>query len=131
MPQQIPVQAIVKQSLQVELNGNLYTLNIIQTQGCMSMDIISETAGLNLLAQRCNAASLVIPFQESENGAGNFIFITANDELPDYEEFGLTQSLYYLTDAELAPYRTNPQTILALLSTAGTITGAAVVAGVT
>lgn len=127
---QIGLQAIPKQNLQVSLGGNLYDLNVLQTQGVMSMDIVSVTAGVNVLGQRCLVGQLVIPFKRLEKNAGNFMFLTAADALPDYEEFGITQSLFYISNAELVALRPGPVTVVSLFQTHGTMPGAATVHGV-
>jgi len=45
----------------------------------------------------------LIPYRYLEEG--NFIFITANQEYPDYRQFGTTQFLFYATQEELDAYR--------------------------
>lgn len=126
----IPINSIPKQNLQVVLGGNLFDLNIILTQNVMSMDITSETAGVSVLGQRCLAGQLVIPFQNLEKGAGNFMFLTSDDELPDYENFNITQNLFWASDAELAAVRPSPPAIFALFKAAATIHGSSSLAGV-
>ncbi len=40
--------------------------------------------------------------------AGNFLFLTANYQLPYYTQFGTTQSLFYFTAEELDALRAAP-----------------------
>ena len=126
----IPLQSLPKQNLSIVLGGNLFDLNVILTQNVMSMDIVSETAGVNVLGQRCLAGQLVIPFQSMEMGAGNFMFLTADDELPDYEQFNGTQLLFWASNDELAAVRPSPAAILSLFQTHATIAGSSTLKGV-
>ena len=47
-----------------------------------------------------NQGILPYPYMISELG-GNFIFITDDDEYPNYLNFGTTQNLYFITEDEL------------------------------
>lgn len=47
-----------------------------------------------------NQGILPYPYMISEAG-GNFIFLTENDEYPNYEQFGKTQTLYFITEDDL------------------------------
>ena len=47
-----------------------------------------------------NQGVLPYPYMVSEVG-GNFYFITENDDYPNYENFGTTCKLYFLTEDEL------------------------------
>lgn len=45
----------------------------------------------------------IIPYQYLENG--NFLITTQNQQIVDYTQFGLTQTLYFLEPADLAALR--------------------------
>lgn len=55
---------------------------------------------------RCVAGAPLLPSQYEE--AGNFLFLTANFQLPIYTQFNITQQILYFSAAELAAYRTAP-----------------------
>lgn len=47
----------------------------------------------------------LIPYAYLEGEAGNFVFLTINDQYPVYTEFGLSQALVYATAEEIAAIR--------------------------
>lgn len=105
MPQSVPIQAIPNQSFSVTLDGNLFDIAIRETNGIMSVSM--SINGVDTLDNmRAVAGSPVIPYRYQE--AGNFMFLTANYDLPDYTQFNTTQSLVYFTAAELDIFRVPP-----------------------
>ena len=102
---QLPIQALPNQEFQAVLDGNSWDFTIRSTEGVMSMTL-ALNGGAVIQNARCVAGSLVIPSQYEE--AGNFLFLTAGNRLPGYALFGTTQSLIYVSAAELAAFRTPP-----------------------
>lgn len=102
MPQIIPTQQLPNQSLSITLDGVLYDVTIRTTDGITNVSISQNGALIleNAIAVACGPI-IPSPYMES----GNFLFLTANHQLPNYEQFGLTQSLFYLSPAELAAFR--------------------------
>jgi hypothetical protein len=108
---QIPLQAIPNQTLTVTLDQLYYTIYINSTNrfndspvslGCMAITIIR--AGVVIVTgQRivCNYPLISYLYLES----GNFALLTLNDALPDYTQFGITQSLIYISQADLTTLR--------------------------
>jgi len=47
----------------------------------------------------------LIPYKYLEAGEGNFVFVTLRGEYPNYTQFGITQSLLYLSQDELEAIR--------------------------
>jgi hypothetical protein len=102
---QIPLQNIPNQSLSIQLNDNQFDLNFHATQdnldgtsGVISVDIIIN----NIVIVTGVRAVYGFPLIEShylENG--NFVFITQNDDYPDWRQFGITQFLIYASESEL------------------------------
>lgn len=125
----IALQAIPKQSFPVTLNGTSYIIDLLETNGCMSMNV-TRAGEVVALGQRCVAGQLVLPYLSMEDGQGNFLFLTQNDALPSYDQFGLTQTLLFASNAELLAVRANPPTVFVLQPSVGTAVGAATVAGV-
>lgn len=96
----VPLQALPKQSFSIVLDNVLFQIDLIETNGCMSMNLV-RGGGDPLNGLRCVAGQPTIPFEVQESGDGNFVFLTQNDELPFYESFGSTQTLVYFSDADL------------------------------
>ncbi len=104
--QTIPIQPIPSQQFNVILDGNTWDFTIQYT----GIVVITLKLNGNLImsGMRVVANSLIIPYEYLESQSGNFTFLTANFQLPDYTQFGLTQSLVYLNAAELAVLRQPP-----------------------
>ncbi len=102
---QLPIKALPNQEFQAVLDGNAWDFTIRSTNGVMSMTFVLNGAVV-IENIRCVSGALLIPSRYEESG--NFLFLTANNQLPDYELFGMTQSLIYLSAAELAIYRSPP-----------------------
>lgn len=102
MPQQVPLQSIPNQDFTITLDGNLFGIGLHTTNGVMSVSMTIN--GIDTLDNiRTVAGSPLIPSKYEE--AGNFMFVTQNQALPDYDQFGTSQILLYFTAAELAAYR--------------------------
>lgn len=96
---QVPLVAIANQSLNVVLDTGEYVLTLREANGCMMADITRDGAAV-VSGARCLPGEPLIPYAYLQSG--NFVFSTVNDDLPDWQQFELTQALYYLTDAEMA-----------------------------
>lgn len=105
MPQVIPIQNVPNQSLTVTLDGNLWGITIKTCDGITAVSLTLNGVGViaDLIAAAC-APIIPSPYQES----GNFAFLTANNQLPNYKQFNVTQSLFYFSAAELAAFRVPP-----------------------
>ena len=99
---QIPLSIIPNQTLSVVLDGKQYDLAFYLTENIMAVDMARDGEVI-LTGQRIVAGFPIIPYRYLESG--NFILDTANDELPDYRQFGVTQFLIYASIAELASLR--------------------------
>lgn len=96
---QIPLSAIPRQTFTIQLDGSTYNFSLYTIVGSMAVDLVRD--GVEILSgTRVVAGYPVIPYRYLE--LGNFVFLTANDDLPDYLQFGITQSLLYASAAELA-----------------------------
>jgi hypothetical protein len=105
MPQIIPLQSIPNQSFNINLDGNLWDIVIRTTDGLDPVTVMSLTINGALVIENLIAAAAapIIPAQYQENG--NFMFLTANNQMPIYSQFNVTQSLFYFSAAELAALR--------------------------
>lgn len=98
----IPLIAVPNQTFSIQLDGTLFNLTLKSVVNFTAVTIFQNNV-LILSGMRAVAGTPVIPYQYLE--AGNFIFVTANEEYPVYTEFGSTQYLFYLTQAELEALR--------------------------
>lgn len=99
---QLDLAAIANQSVSIRLDDYLYSLDILDTSGVMSLNI--KRNGVDILqGQRAVAGASVIPYEHLEGG--NFIFVTENGEYPDWRKFGSSQFLLYATADEIAEIR--------------------------
>ena len=98
----IPLQAIPNQSLTVQIDNISYDIRVHLCSNVMAFDI--TIAGV-LVIQGMRAVSgfPIIPAVYLENG--NFVVLTQNDDYPYYDQFGITQFLYYASQAELEAIR--------------------------
>lgn len=94
----IPLQATANQSLTVQLGTDRYVITVKVSVGCMAMTIERNDVTI-VEGNRILAGEPIIPYHYLE--AGNFILLTQNDELPDWQQFGVTQSLVFLSEAEI------------------------------
>ena len=109
----IPLQAIPNQSFSIRLGDSFYDINLrmcgassrvepFYRYPIMVMDIIRDNAPV-VTGQRCVAGFPVIPYRYLESG--NFVFVTDDDNLPDFTQFNITQFLIYVSASELATIR--------------------------
>lgn len=97
--QEIPLSSEPNQSFTLRLDGTRYGLTLKEANGCMVADV--EIDGVVVLTgQRIVAGTPIIPYRYIQ--VGNFVLLTTDDALPDYREFGSTQSLIYASPVELA-----------------------------
>lgn len=103
--QNIAIQNIPNQSFNVILDDNQWDITIKSVNGCLAVSLILNGAVLlkNILVA---AYQPIIPSEYSESG--NFTFITLNQEVVDYEKFGISQNLIYFSADELAAARSDP-----------------------
>lgn len=100
----LPLQAIANQSLSALLDERTYRLTFKATRGVMSVTIsIDDTTIID--GDRFFADSPLIPYEYLEGGGGNFIFTTELQEIPAFDQFDVTQFLFYVTAAEVASAR--------------------------
>ena len=98
----IPVQAIPNQSLTVTLDQSTYAITLKTMGTLMAASIVRDGVTL-FTSQRVVTGTPLIPYQYQESG--NFMFITADDTFPFYEQFNVTQFLLYFTADELVTLR--------------------------
>lgn len=102
----IALSVLAKQSLNITLDQTLYTIDLIETNGVMSCNV-TRAGAVVLQGARIVAGQALLPYLDVEDGFGNFIFLTGdnNNDLPYWDQFGSTQTLLYASPAELAAVR--------------------------
>jgi len=101
---QIPLQAIPNQTLSINLNDNAYDI-LLRACGTGDALVMSVDLTINndtvLLGQRIVPGAPLIPYLELTDIGGNFILLTNEGDLPDYNEFQISQYLIFATQAEI------------------------------
>lgn len=103
--QTIALQAIPNQEFSIILDNNNWNFNI---RAANSVVAVTLSLNNNIVIQNTRAVAneRIIPSIYEE--AGNFLFLTQNFQLPIYTQFGITQTLVYISAAELAILRVPP-----------------------
>lgn len=98
----VPLAPIPNQSFNIFLDNNEWDFTIYTVGNVMAADVVLNGT-LILSGQRLTPVTPVIPYRYLENG--NFAFVTANFDYPDYTMFGASQSLVYVSPDELEAIR--------------------------
>lgn len=97
--QTIPLFAVADQTFTTTLDNDRYVIRIFKTGETMSASVQrNETVATT--GQRITPGEMLIPFPAYQGVSGNFILLTANEELPNFAQFGITQTLVYFSLAE-------------------------------
>jgi hypothetical protein len=98
--QLIPLLSLPNQSITLSLGGVNWEINIKLANTVMVIDVIRDDIVL-VQGARLLADMPVLPYQYQE-AFGNFILLSENEELADWNRFELDQTFIYLSPAELA-----------------------------
>lgn len=99
----IKIESIPSQQFTVPLGGNNYDIKIYSIDGHVSYDL-SINAEQIVQGFKLVNDILLLPYVHQEVN-GNLLLSLPEDEIPAYENFGLSQFLYYLTQDETESYR--------------------------
>ena len=99
---EIPLSTIPNQSFSIQLDQNNFDIRIHDCGTIMSVDIAVNNTVI-VTGQRAVNGYPLIPYAYLEQG--NFAFLTANDEYPYWERFGIDQYLIYASQEELEAIR--------------------------
>lgn len=100
---QIELRQLPNQSLSITLSGNVYdiTIRAVKTGDAQVMAVdVSINDVFIVRGCRAVAGYPIIPSLYLENG--NFVIVTDNGDLPDYNLFQISQFLIYASPEELA-----------------------------
>lgn len=96
----VPIGALPNQELSINVDNRRWTLRIKIGREAMCADVYLDDQPI-VLGQRIAVGTPVIPY-EYLGTQGNFILIVDGEELPDWQQFGITQQLLYVSPGELA-----------------------------
>lgn len=96
----IPLDSVPNQQVIINVGENRWTLRIKQANSSMVADV-SLNDVMMLQGMRLCVGTPLIPFRHLA-GNGNFLLLTNNEELPDWQKFNSTQTMVYVDASELA-----------------------------
>lgn len=96
----IPLTKVPNQKISFNAGGSYWQLSIYSLINNMGCDV-SRNGNVLFTGQRLFGGFPVIPYEYMWKGNGNFIF----DGDVDWENFGGSLNLYYLSDEEMAAYQ--------------------------
>ena len=96
----VPITAVPNQQVVFNVDGAFWQLNIHQSINFMCADIVRDGEPV-VTGVRCFGGAPLMPYPYMyEPSFGNFVF----DSDADWEVFGSSCNLYYLTSDEFAQY---------------------------
>jgi hypothetical protein len=102
----VPLEVISNQAVSFQVGDVRYDMRFRNTGSIMSLDL-SINDEVILSGSRVVGGFPLIPYKYLEGAGGNFIFSTELGDLVWWEQFGITQSLFYFTPEELEEIRAN------------------------
>lgn len=96
----VPIEALPNQELSINIDGNRWTLRIKVGRLCMFVDVYLNDVPV-LLGQRIAVGTPVIPYDYLAT-EGNFILVVDDEQLPDWQQFGISQFLLYAAPGEIS-----------------------------
>lgn len=100
--QEIPLENVPNQKFSITLDETRYTIRLTTINGITYADIDRDDVNI-ISGFKCCPFQLIMPYPSMDSG--NFLFETSDGEYPQYESFGDTQFLYYLTQEEVEVFR--------------------------
>lgn len=101
--QTVPIQAIPVQTFTyIDPSNNIWDIGIRNVAEQMAFSFSRN--GVVLIQNCCAVAGYrLVPYDYLEDG--NFVLITQNYQIPDYTQFGTTQTLVFLEQSEIDVFR--------------------------
>lgn len=97
--QNIRLDAIPNQSFNFNIDDSVYKITVKECGGVMGVTVLKNET---VLVENTKALPRVFLLPYKYLDSANFVFITAEDELPYYTEFNNTVFLLYLNPSEIA-----------------------------
>ena len=96
----IEISAVHAQTFSVNAGDSQFDITIKLAGGAMIYDVYRDDEAI-MFGARLVTRGLMLPYRY-QMAAGNFLLAVPDDELPDYNQFGQSQFLYYLDNDDLA-----------------------------
>lgn len=90
---------IPTQELKLRILEELYTVQVRTTDKATFISISRND--IKIISNQILIPNATLLRYDYNISNGNFAFQTKNNELPDYNQFGVSQFLYYLTNEDL------------------------------
>lgn len=98
----IPLESLPNQKLSVQLDGDFYDLELNACNNIMSCNITRNNTVLQT-GIRIVSGYPLLPYAYQEKG--NFIFLTRDENYPDYLQFSVNQFLFYFSADEINGFK--------------------------
>lgn len=98
----LPLEQTPNQNLQFNDSGVRYDITIKEVNGIMVVDASIDLVPV-ITGHRLGAGVPFLPYKYIEEG--NFMIVTEDDELPYWDKFGDTQTLFYIGPEEIEVLR--------------------------
>ena len=100
---ELDLAAVPNQAFSVQMDAHFYDLAFRDVGGVMAATIARD--GVTLISgARVTAGTPLLPYRHQQE-LGNFVLLTDRDQIPFWDQFGVTQFLRYLSAAEIAALR--------------------------
>jgi len=100
----VPIQSIPNEEFSINLENVRYDIALKST-ATSALATVSINDAMIIENVRAVGGTPLLPYEYMEGIGGNFIFDTPNQQIPYYENYGITQFLVYLTAAEMEAAR--------------------------
>lgn len=97
---QIPLQAVPNQSLSFTQDGNRWDVTIKQAVTSMIADVTINDVRI-ISGVRIPGDDFILPYTYMGVLQGNLMLTTQQELLPDWQQFGATQRLFYWTSDDM------------------------------
>jgi hypothetical protein len=94
----VPLASIPNQAFTLTIDNVRWSLAVKEARGVMCANVVRDGETL-LYGCRVLAGEPVIPYRYLQTA--NFIFVTNSGNAPDWQLFGISQTLVYLSEAEI------------------------------
>lgn len=94
------IEAVPNQSFSFDIDGVSFGVTLKTSDFTNATVTLGDEVIMSGMRVMPNAP--IIPYEYLTEGAGNLFFIVERGEYPTYTEFGISQTLVYLTPEEIA-----------------------------
>jgi len=105
----IPLAALPNQKLTAILDGNRWDISVKLVRGNIAVSLTKNSA---VVIQNVRVVGGARILQSRYQEDGNFAILASNESVLDYTQFGVTQYLVYISQAELAALSAKPRDLI-------------------